>query len=123
MDKKILQVKVSWTENNFGCAWYDEQVGSVVATNKSLDSLKKDFKESLELHINGCVADGDNVPEYLVRGDYELNFELIQPRLSTMRYLIQRLLLLVVLLASTNASYRIMQMGLRKRYGTKGSVL
>lgn len=76
MGKKILQVKVSWTENNFGCAWYDEQVGSVVATNKSLDSLKKDFKESLELHINGCVADGDNVPEYLVRGDYELNFEL-----------------------------------------------
>ena len=76
MDKKILQVKVSWTENNFGSAWYDEQVGSVVVTNKSSESLKKDFKESLELHIKGCVADGDNVPDYLVRGDYELNFEL-----------------------------------------------
>ena len=76
MFKNILQIKVGWAENNFGGVWYDEQVGSIVVTNKSLDSLKKDFKESLELHINGCVADGDNVPDYLVRGDYELNFEL-----------------------------------------------
>lgn len=69
-----LKVDVSWTGKNFGCSWSDEGAGTVVVTAKTFDKLKNDFKESLRLHIEGCVADGDNLPEYLVNGDYSIEY-------------------------------------------------
>lgn len=69
-------VKVSWTGKNFCCAWSDDAAGSVVVTDKSLEKLKKDFEESLKWHIEGCITDGDVLPEYLVRGDYTLYYDL-----------------------------------------------
>ena len=71
-----LKINVSWSGKNFCCAWSDEEAGSVVDTAKTLDKLKEDFAESLKLHIQGCVADGDVLPQYLVDGDYDLEFAL-----------------------------------------------
>ena len=75
MAKKI-KVDVSWTEDNFCCAWADENLGTVLVTAKTLDKLKEEFKEALRLHIDGCVADGDKLPEYLANGDYEIEYVL-----------------------------------------------
>ena len=69
-----LIVEVTWTGDNFACSWHDKDAGSVVATNKSLNKLKEEFSQSLKWHIEGCVADGDILPEYLMKGDYELVF-------------------------------------------------
>lgn len=71
-----LKIDVSWSGKNFSCAWSDENAGSVVATAKTLDGLKEGFAESLKLHIEGCVADDDVLPQYLVDGDYELEYVL-----------------------------------------------
>lgn len=71
-----LKVDVSWTGNNFCCAWSDEDAGSVVATSKTLPKLKEDFEQSLKWHIEGCTEDGDNLPEYLVSGDYDVEYVL-----------------------------------------------
>lgn len=71
-----LKVDVSWTGNNFCCEWHDDEAGTVVATAKTLSKLKEDFEQSLKWHIEGCVEDGDKLPEYLVTGDYELVYEL-----------------------------------------------
>lgn len=71
-----LKIDVSWSGNNFCCGWSEEKAGSVVATAKTLDKLKEGFAESLKLHIEGCVADGDAMPHYLVDGDYELEYVL-----------------------------------------------
>lgn len=76
MAKKEIIVNVSWTGKNFCCAWSDEEAGSVVVTNKSLDKLKAEFAESLKWHIEGCIEDGDILPEYLVTGDYTISYEL-----------------------------------------------
>lgn len=76
MAKHKLKIDVSWTGKNFCCAWNDEDAGTVVATAKTLTKLQKDFAESLKWHIEGCVADGDNLPDYLVKGDYELDYYL-----------------------------------------------
>ena len=76
MEKQILNIKVSWSGKNFCCSWSDDDAGTVVVTAKTLDKLKEDFAESLKLHIEGCVADGDTLPQYLVNGDYELTFDL-----------------------------------------------
>lgn len=76
MTNNKLKVNVSWSGKNFCCAWSDDEAGSVVVTAKTLDQLKENFAESLKLHIEGCVADGDTLPQYLVDGDYELDFSL-----------------------------------------------
>lgn len=76
MEKKKINVEVSWTDDNFCCAWYDETSGCVLVTEKTLEKLKTNFEESLRLHIEGCVADGDTVPEYLVNGRYDIDYVL-----------------------------------------------
>lgn len=45
-----LTIDVSWTGKNFCCFWRDDDVGTVVATAKTLAKLKKDFAESLKLN-------------------------------------------------------------------------
>lgn len=76
MANHILKIDVSWSDKNFCCSWHDEDAGTVVATAKTLPALKAGFEESLKWHIEGCVADGDVLPQYLVNGDYELEYSL-----------------------------------------------
>lgn len=77
VDKRhILNIKVGWTGDNYCCGWSDENLGTVVVTAKNLEDLKTNFAESLELHIEGCRADGDDVPDYFVSGEYSLNYVL-----------------------------------------------
>ncbi|MDE6479255.1 MAG: CopG family transcriptional regulator [Muribaculaceae bacterium] len=71
MEKIKIKVEVSWTDDNFCCAWNDEDAGTVIVTARTLEKLKKDFNESLRIHIEGCVKDGDILPEYLVKGEFE----------------------------------------------------
>ena len=74
-EDKILKVQVRWTGKNYCCGLNDVG-GVVIVTNKTLDGLKRDFEEALQFHIEGCEADGDILPEYLVRGDYRIDYEL-----------------------------------------------
>lgn len=76
MANRKLKVDVSWTGKNFCCSWSDEVAGTVVVTAKTLEKLKENFAESLKWHIEGCVEDGDELPQYLVDGDYELDYNL-----------------------------------------------
>ena len=71
-----LEIEVNWTGKNFCCGWSDEDAGTVVVTAKTLRQLKQDFEESLRLHIEGCVADGDTLPAWLINGDYRLEYML-----------------------------------------------
>lgn len=76
MAAHILKIQVSWTGDNFCCLWNNNEAGTVMATAKTLAKLKKDFAESLKWHIEGCASDGDNLPKYLLTGDYELKYDL-----------------------------------------------
>ena len=76
MAKNKIHVNVSWTEKNYCCSWEDGQGGVVLVTAKTLQKLKDDFEESLRLHIQGCIADGDSFPEYLATGNYEIFYDL-----------------------------------------------
>lgn len=76
MANRKLKVDVSWTGKNFCCSWSDEVAGTVVVTAKTLEKLKENFAESFKWHIEGCVEDGDELPQYLVDGDYELDYNL-----------------------------------------------
>lgn len=76
MDKKKLKVHVGWSGKNFCCELSDDINGVVAVTAKTLAKLKEDFEESLRWHIDGCLADGDVLPDYITSGDYEIDYEL-----------------------------------------------
>lgn len=82
MEKRKFTVQVAFAEKNFCCGLCDEAIGgAVLSTGKSFEDLKKEFADSLRFHIEGCINDGDNLPEDVVRGDYELVYVLDVPAL------------------------------------------
>jgi hypothetical protein len=70
-----LEVTVDFTDKNF-CAGTGEVGGVVMATHKTLEGLKKEFAKALQFHIKGCIADGDDLPEWVVSGNYEIEYSL-----------------------------------------------
>ena len=72
-----IKVNVEWCDKNFGAAIDDSRVpGSVVATNKTLEGVKAAIAEALRFHVEGMLADDDELPVWLETGDYELDFRL-----------------------------------------------
>ena len=71
-----IKVEVVWCNKNFAATLGGNVPGSVLVTAKSFSKLKKEVKETLEFHVQGMVEDGDNVPQWLVDGEYELKWYL-----------------------------------------------
>jgi len=76
MSKKLF-VSIGWSGNNYGAASQSDDInGVVVATHKTLEGVKNEFKSALEFHIEGCIEDGDKLPEWLVKGEYSIEYKL-----------------------------------------------
>jgi predicted RNase H-like HicB family nuclease len=73
-----VKILVGWAENNYSACTedYGNLNGTIVSTNKTFEGLKKEFESALRFHIEGCLADGDTLPEWLVSGQYELDYSL-----------------------------------------------
>ena len=71
-----IMVDVAWCDKNFGASLGDNVPGAVVFTADTFSDLQKEAKASLEFHIEGMLADGDEVPQWLVDGDYEFVFRM-----------------------------------------------
>jgi hypothetical protein len=76
MATRKLKVHVGWSGKNFCCSLSEDICGVVAVTAKTLPALKADFEESLRWHIEGCIADGDTLPEDIKNGDYVLEYDL-----------------------------------------------
>ena len=75
MEKKKIDVLISWSGNNYCATSVGEDInGAVIVTNKSLQGAKDDFVESLEFHVEGMLHAGDTVPEWLQNKAYEINY-------------------------------------------------
>lgn len=68
--EKII-VNVAWCGSNFGGSLGDNVPGAVVFTAPTFEALQKEAKESLIFHVEGLLAHGENVPEWLTNGNYE----------------------------------------------------
>ena len=73
--EKIV-VNVSWCDKNFGASLSENVPGAVVITAKSYDELVDEVRETLKVHVEGMIADGDNIPQWLREGDYEFEYHL-----------------------------------------------
>ena len=70
-----INVKIGWSGNNYSCIADDSALnGIILATNKTLEGLKSDFQESLQFHIEGYIKGGEQLPKWLISGQYELNY-------------------------------------------------
>ena len=72
----MANVKVSWTDKNFSAYYADEQIGAVVATGKTLEELKKNFKEAFDFHLEGMREDGDEIPAWASEEACEFEWQL-----------------------------------------------
>lgn len=69
-----IKVDVQWCDKNFGASFGENVPGAVVFTAKSFEELLKEAEETLRFHVEGMLEDGDDVPQWLRDGDYELEF-------------------------------------------------
>ena len=71
---ETIVVNVSWCDHNFGASLGDNVPGSVVVAAKTYDELIKDVLDTLKFHIDGMMKDGDEVPEWLLNGEYVFDY-------------------------------------------------
>ena len=63
--------------NRFHGAALSENVpGAVVVTAKTYNELIDEVRNTLNFHMEGMIADGDDVPQWLRDGDYEFEYHL-----------------------------------------------
>ena len=71
-----IRIIIDWCDRNFGASVEDERIGgAVVATHKTYEGILKAVAEAMRFHVETAVEDGDELPAWLVDGDYELCFE------------------------------------------------
>ena len=69
-----VRVDVAWCNKNFGATLGENVPGAVVVTAKTFEELKGKVRSSLEFHVEGMAMDGDDVPQWLVDGDYDFEY-------------------------------------------------
>ena len=72
-----IKVDVAWCDKNFGASLGDNVPGAVVLTAKTYEELLREVPEALRFHVEGMLADGDDVPQWLADGDYEFEYNLV----------------------------------------------
>lgn len=72
-----IRVDVQWCDKNFGASLGENVPGAVVLTAKTYEELQRKVPETLQFHVEGMLADGDDVPQWLVDGEYELVYNLL----------------------------------------------
>ena len=78
-----IQVLVDWCGKNYAAYIADERIKAeaIVVTAKTKDELKLKVQEALDFHIDGCIEDGDSLPQWAIDRAYELD---IEPRISAL---------------------------------------
>ena len=72
-----IKVDVQWCDKNFGASLGDNVPGAVVLTAKTFEELKREVPETLKFHVEGMIADGEDIPQWLRDGDYEFEYNLL----------------------------------------------
>lgn len=72
---EIIKVQVAWAGGNFSGGWGYPGVGAIIAVGDTLEEFKADLESALAFHIEGAQIDGDELPEWLVKGDYRIDYD------------------------------------------------
>ena len=81
-----IRVDVAWCKGNFSASLSDNVPGAVVFTADTFSELQKEARDSLDFHVEGMLADGDDVPQWLADGDYEFEFNCLDATTLLLAY-------------------------------------
>jgi predicted RNase H-like HicB family nuclease len=70
-----IKVLVSWCDGNYAVGT-GEIGGAVLTTGKTYEEAKTQFEDAFTFHVESCIADGDQLPEWVVNKEYEFEYEL-----------------------------------------------
>ncbi|MBP5365718.1 MAG: CopG family transcriptional regulator [Bacteroidales bacterium] len=71
-----IKAMVDWCGRNYASYIEDSRInGVVLSTAKTFAELKQETAQSLAFHIEGCLNDGDTLPDAIRDGKYEIVFE------------------------------------------------
>ncbi|MCD8287970.1 MAG: type II toxin-antitoxin system HicB family antitoxin [Porphyromonadaceae bacterium] len=73
---ETILVNVCWCDKNFAASLGENVPGAVVVTAGSYDDLLVKIPETLRFHIEGMLEDGDEVPQWLMDGEYTFEYRL-----------------------------------------------
>ena len=73
---EFIKVEIYWTDKNYCCAWSLDGFGVIICTHKTLEGLKQTFIDSLHSQKAEMVSDGEDVPSWLIDGNYAVEFTL-----------------------------------------------
>lgn len=74
---EMVKVKIDWCDKNYGAVTEDERLGGmVIVTASTYEGVINDLREAIREHVEGAVAEGEEVPEWLKSGEYEFEVEL-----------------------------------------------
>ena len=72
-----IKATIEWSGNNYSADAHSEDINGVVAvTHKTYKGIKDEFESALRFHIEGCLEDGDKLPEWVASGNYEIEYAL-----------------------------------------------
>jgi predicted RNase H-like HicB family nuclease len=72
---KHIKVMIEWSGDNFS-AGTGKINGAVMATGKTPEQVKKNFEDAFDFHIKNSLKDGDTLPAYIIKKQYQFDFEL-----------------------------------------------
>lgn len=74
---EMVKVKIDWCDKNYGAVIEDEHLcGMVIVTASTYEGVINDLREAIREQVEGVVAEGEEVPEWLKSGEYEFEVEL-----------------------------------------------
>lgn len=73
--KERIIVNVSWCGKNFSASLSENVPGAVVFTAKTFAELQKEAEVSLDFHLEGMHEDGDEVPQWWLDKNYEIDYQ------------------------------------------------
>jgi len=76
LDKKI-KVEISWSENCFSASLGDIVQDTFIFTANNFDELQIEIIDGFDSHIKRMVADGNKVPWWLVKKEYEFEYKFL----------------------------------------------
>jgi len=70
-----IEVSISWSGNNYCAEAHSKELnGIVLSTHKTLEGVKNELQSALQFHIEGCLQDGDKLPQWISTGNYEIGY-------------------------------------------------
>jgi predicted RNase H-like HicB family nuclease len=68
-----IEVLISWSGDNYTIGT-GLIAGAVFATGKTIEDAKSEFESAFEFHVEGCIADGDELPGFVKNREYEFDY-------------------------------------------------